>query len=331
MPFIDAKDITRFWINQDKITRVEPNTFSRFGCIETYFGPHILIKSGQSNKKFCAAFTEQDCAFRDTITGVSGYSDKSALMKAITAYLNSSFSSYFLFLTASTWGIERETVYPTEVFQLPDLPFRFTDEQIDKLACNVDAIGKLMAEGLPDTDAHIRELEAEVDQNIYSSLDLSKSERFLIEDVLEYSLDFFQEGEKSKACDMVDTRDLEVYSRTLCDAVNSILQFGKSRATATVYHGDAPLRLVSIRFSEVNDERTVMISNSTEELEDALSKLDRQIIEKYSESIYVRRNVKFYDMDTLHITKPDEKRFWTRSMALRDADETLAEGLNRSG
>jgi hypothetical protein len=330
MPFIDAKDITRFWINLDKITKVKANTFSAFGCIETYLGPHILIKEGQSNKKFCAAFTEHDCAFRDTITGVSGDSDKSALMKAITAYLNSSFSSYFLFLTASTWGVERERVYPTEVFRLPDLPFRFTDEQIDKLAGNVDAIGKLMADGLPETDARILKIEAVIDQIIYANLDLSESERFLIVDVLQYSLDFFQEGEKSKACDIVDTRDLEAYSRTFCDAVNSILQFGKSRAKATVYQGDAPLRVVSIRFSEVNDERTVTVSDSTEELEEALSKLDRQIIEKYSESIYVRRNVKFYDRDTLHITKPDEKRFWTRSMALRDADETLAEGLDRS-
>ena len=330
MRFIDAKDITRFQINPDKITKVEPKTFSAFGCMETYLGPHILIKSGQSNKKFCAAFTEHDCAFRDTITGVSGPSDKSALMKAITAYLNSSFSSYFLFMTASNWGVERERVYSTEVFQLPDLPFRFTDDQIDKLAGNVDAIGKLVADGVPETEAHIYKIEGEIDRIIYESLDLSKSERFLIDDVLEYSLDFFQEGENSKASDIVDTEYLKAYSETFCDAVNSILQFGESRAKATVYHGDAPLRVVSIRFSEVNDERTVTVSDSTDELENVLSRLDRQIIEEYSGSIYVRRNVKIYDKNTLHITKPDEKRFWTRSMALRDADETLAEGLNGS-
>jgi hypothetical protein len=330
MRFIDAKDITRFQINPDKITKVKPNAFSRFGCMETYFGPHILIKEGQANKKFCAAFTEQDCAFRKTITGVSGPSDKSALMKAIIAYLNSSFSSYFLFMTASSWGVERETVYPTEVFRLPDLPFRFTDDQIDKLAGNVDAIGKLITDGLLETDAHICKIEDEIDQIIYESLDLSKSERFLIDDVLEYSLDFFQEGENSKACDILNTEDLKTYSTTFCDAVNSILQFGESRAKATVYDGDAPLRVVSIRFSEVNDERTVTVSDSTDELENVLSILDRQIIEEYSGNIYVRRNVKIYDKNTLHITKPAEKRFWTRSMALRDADETLAEGLGRS-
>ena len=248
----------------------------------------------------------------------------------MSSYLNSSFSSYFLFLTASTWGIERERVYPTEVFQLPDLPFRFTDDQIDKLAGNVDTIGKLMADGVLETDAHICKIEDEIDKIIYESLNLSKSERFLIDDVLEYSLDFFQEGENSKACNIVDTEDLEAYSTTFCDAVNSILQFGESRAKATVYRGDAPLRVVSIRFNEVDDERTVTVSDSTDELENVLSRLDRQIIEEYSGSIYVRRNVKIYDKNTLHITKPDEKRFWTRSMALRDADETLAEGLRRS-
>lgn len=328
MPFIDAKDITRFWINPDKITKVKPNAFSTFGCMETYFGPHILIKEGQSNKKFCAAFTEHDCAFRKTITGLFGPSDKSALMKAITAYLNSSFSSYFLFMTASTWGVERERVNPTEVFQLPDLPFHFTNEQIDKLAGSVDAIAKLMADGLPETDTRILKIEAEIDQIIYANLDLSESERFLIDDVLRSSLNFFQEGEKSKACDVVQTEDLRVYARTFCDAVNSILQFGDLRASATVYSGDAPLRLVSIRFSRVKDEKTVNISYSTNGLKEALASLDRQNLQEYSESIYVRRNVKLYDRDTLHIIKPDEKRFWTRSMALRDADETLAEGLN---
>ena len=233
-------------------------------------------------------------------------------------------------MTTSTWGIERERVNPTEVFQLPDLPFHFTDEQIDKLAGNVDSIGKLMADGLLETDAHICKIEAEIDRIIYENLDMSKSERFLIDDVLEYSLDLFQEGENSKACNIVDTEDLKAYSATFCDAVNSILQFGKSGAKATVYNGDAPLRVVSIRFSEVNDERTVTVSNSTDELKNVLSRLDRQIIEEYSGNIYVRRNVKIYDNNTLHITKPDEKRFWTRSMALRDADETLAKGLRRS-
>ncbi|MBU4373248.1 MAG: SAM-dependent methyltransferase [Euryarchaeota archaeon] len=329
MPFIDAKDITRFWVNPDKITKVKPNTFVAFGCMETYFGPHILIKEGQSNKRFCAAFTEYDCAFRSTITGVSGRSEESTLMKAITAYLNCSFSSYFLFMTASTWGIERERVYHTEVFQLPDLPFHFTKEQLDKLASKVDTIGKLMADGLPDTDTYVRKIEDEIDQIIYDFLDLSESERFLIEDVLQYSLDFFQEGENSKACDIVDTEDLDIYAKTFCAAINSILQFGDSGATAIVYNGDVPLRLVSIRFSKDKKGETVTISDSTDELKAALENLDRQIPQKYSESIYVRRNVKFYDKDTLHVIKPDEKRFWTRSMALRDADETLAEGLNR--
>ena len=51
------------------------------------------------------------------------------------------------------------------------------------------------------------------------------------------------------------------------------------------------------------------------------SRYESDLIETFQSQIV-------YDGDTLHITKPDEKRFWTRSMALRDADETLAEGIN---
>ncbi len=330
MPFIDAKDITRFWINPDKITKVKPNTFAAFGCMETYFGPHILIKEGQSNKRFCAAFTEYDCAFRDTITGVSGCSEKSTLMKAIIAYLNSSFASYLLFLTASTWGIERERVYPSEVLALPGIPFQMSEKSVSELANKVDTIGELMSSGVTESDARISEIEGEIDQIIYDCLDLSAFERYLIEDVLQYSLDFFQEGEKSKACDTVDVEDLKEYAKTFCAAVNSILQFGEMWAKATIYDGDVPLRLVSICFDRNKDEAntTVNISNSTSELKDALSHLENQISQKHSQNIYVRRNVRFYYGNILQLAKPDEKRFWTRSMALRDADETLAEVMS---
>jgi len=122
--------------------------------------------------------------------------------------------------------------------------------------------------------------------------------------------------------------DIETYAQTFCDTVNSILQFGQLRAWATVYSGKSPLRLVSIHFNRAKDAGTVKKQSSSTKLEEALANLERKIQTEYSESIYVRRNIRFYDGDTLHITKPDEKRFWSRSMALRDADETLAEGIH---
>lgn len=331
MPFMPTTYVIRYWLNGTELKKVGDKMFHRIGAKETYYAPHILIKEGQHNKRFCTAFADFDCAFRYAVSGISAKTEDKMLLKALTAYLNSSFASYLLFLTASTWGIERERVYPTEVLALPGIPFQMSEEYVSELANKVDTIGELMSSGVTEIDARISEIEGEIDQIIYDCLDLSASERYLIDDVLQYSLDFFQEGEKSKACDMVDIGDLEEYAKTFCATVNSILQFGEMWAIPTVYDGDVPLRLVSICFDRNRDgaNTTVNISNSTSELKNALSQLETQISQKYSQNIYVRRNVKFYYKNMLQIAKPDEKRFWTRSMALHDADETLAEVMSR--
>lgn len=297
MSFIDAGEISRFWIDPEKISTVEPKTFAAFGCMETYVGPHILIKSGQAKKKFCAAFTTLDCAFRDTITGVSAPPAKANLLKAITAYLNSSFSTYFLFMTASNWGVERERVYSNEVFQLPDLPFRFAEEVIEDLASKVDAISQFLAEGVSETDLRILEIENDIDNIIYENLDLSDSERFLIDDVLQYSLDFFNEGEQSNACDTAQFEDLQIYAETFTKEMNSILQFGEKRVIAKLYRSDSPLRLVSFIFTENQEATPIKWIDSSYALNNSLARLEEQIITEHSRNIYVRRNIKFYEGD----------------------------------
>lgn len=328
LPFIEAEVIQRYMLFNGNLEKVGSNRFERLGIKEAYYAPHILIKEGQCNKRFCATFADRNCAFKDTVTGISAKTKDKKILKALVAYLNSTFTSYLLFLTSSSWGIEKPRVYPTEVLNLPCILFHTSNNTVNELAYKVDSIGLLLSSGVSETDERISRLESEIDDIIYSSLNLSDTERFLINDVIKYSMNFFQEGEKSKAYDTVTAEELAAYGQVFCKSINSILQFGELRASPTVYHGNAPLCLVSIRFSNNEDADIVKIIDSADKLNDALTKLEEQNLQKYSESIYLRRNVKFYDKDTLHITKPNEKRFWTRSMALCDSDETLAEGLN---
>ena len=58
--------------------------------------------------------------------------------------------------------------------------------------------------------------------------------------------------------------------------------------------------------------------------------------EVMKKGIFYRRVIRCYDtvimenkrVPTIYIIKPDQIRFWTRSMALRDADEVAADILN---
>ncbi|NJO90157.1 MAG: N-6 DNA methylase [Chloroflexia bacterium] len=167
-PIIEAKHISRYFTDESKLKHINEtltdkniefylnyynvstsndlpviNLFRHEGFVKGYSSPHVLIKEGQSDKKFCASFFNFDCCFKDTITGITynkqglnekALSAKTNLLKAITAYLNSKFASYYLFLSSVSWGIERERVTAKDTFELPALPFEMEEEKVNKLS-----------------------------------------------------------------------------------------------------------------------------------------------------------------------------------------------------
>jgi len=328
LPLIPTESVKRYWLDKDKLGIIGKKYFFRKGRKETYYAPHILLKRGPSRNRVCAMFADFDCAFTGSIYGIAVKSNEESHLKALTAYLNSSFASYFLFLTASMWGVERPRISKSELLELPGVVFEMSEAIVRSLAEKVDQIQKFTFNGIPERDARVRKLEAEVERIIYEALSLSEAERMLIEDVLEYSIGFFNEGDTSRGYDPVSPDELTDYAKTFCVAVNSILHFGQSRASATVYAGEAPLCLVSVHFN--TSQENISVQFASERLQGVLANLDEKIQTEYSENLYVRRNIKIYDRDVLHIVKSNEKRFWTRSTALRDADEVLAEGIRGS-
>ena len=56
-------------------------------------------------------------------------------------------------------------------------------------------------------------------------------------------------------------------------------------------------------------------------LRDAL----RQLVYRQSDHLRTVRVVRFYDGNAMLLVKPDRLRYWIRSIAIRDADETLVD------
>jgi hypothetical protein len=54
-------------------------------------------------------------------------------------------------------------------------------------------------------------------------------------------------------------------------------------------------------------------------------KLDKLLHDQQGSSLHVIRIARIYDGRFIFMLKPDRLRFWLRSVALRDADETLAD------
>ncbi|HLP62317.1 MAG TPA: N-6 DNA methylase, partial [Candidatus Deferrimicrobium sp.] len=325
-PLIPTTDIERFYMNGDRLHKLGPDANYRPIDGRIFTPPIVIIKEGQENKRLCAGYIQFKCVYLNAVFGITTSEANSKLLKALVAYINSSFVTYFLFLTASTWGIERERVKLNELFFLPGLIFSLSDPVIEILATKVDEIISLKKNN-PVLMKDTSRIEKEIDEILYKALGLSERERYLIEDTLNYSLGLFQEGEKSGAYDHPTIDELEIYADLLCEDINDLLQDSETTVSTTIYEvrHDCPLNLVALRFSKREQPGIIVKNSSQSEITRRLKEIDQYTYEEFSESVYFRKIVKYYHDDTIFILKPNEKRFWSRSMAMSDADDIIIE------
>lgn len=112
--FYESKDYLMLENTSDNISY-----FRRLGDLEAYFAPHLLLKKGLIDNQICASYLDKNCTFRDGVYGFYSTEKNEDYLKALTVLLNSKISSYLLFLTISSYGIEREQIMKIEFLTLP--------------------------------------------------------------------------------------------------------------------------------------------------------------------------------------------------------------------
>jgi len=146
------------------------------------------------------------------------------------------------------------------------------------------------------------------------SLDFSFWEKVIQNDVLKYMADYVRLGQNSQLLrEKAKESDVENYSKMFCKMLGSIYENLKAGTTffwnnlicQTFYFGDSP-------------ELTWLDG-------DAEANLEKLIYYENHERLRTVRVIRFYDKNVLLIVKPDRLRYWIRSTAIRDADDTLTD------
>lgn len=147
------------------------------------------------------------------------------------------------------------------------------------------------------------------------SLELSKEESYFAEDTLNYMMDWIK-GTTSKLpiLNMSTEEQLDTYQKIYCELLNSVYKkFNHLKTISTdnyyvmaFYYKEKPIEFLSENELNDNDLET-LISN------------------KYNKHVHITRVIKIYDNKVIYIIKPKQLRFWLRSIAVRDADETVSD------
>ena len=308
-------------INQDQYKNI--SFFRRLGDLDAYFAPHLLLKKGLIDNQICASYLDEVCTFRDGVYGFYSHDQNENYLKALTTLLNSKISSYLLFLTISSYGIEREQIMKNEFLTLP---YSINEDIKLNLVAVFNKISKVKEiDNENGSTSDISNLEKEIDKIIYYDiLKLTEDEQIIIQDTLDYSLDLFEKKEKSKA--VLPVKDVDGYSKRVTTELNEWLDDVDLKVSATHYNinPNCPLYMVKLSFgNQIEETKT-----SEEDIYNELKTLDKKLWNEESSSIYFRKKLNYFEKENIYIIKPNQRRFWCETAAMEDSKSLLVEILN---
>lgn len=250
--------------------------------------------------------------------------NRGTLERACVVY-NSSFAVYFLLLTSGRLASYRPEPLAGEVLAVP-IP-----ESFEANIASIDIV-------------------AETDRIASAALGLKDSEWILVEDLWQYTLLDFKGDESSpgrqptvRKANLKTVAGREPHLAQYCEYFIRVLKagFGQDKAVcATIFQDppDArlPVRLVAIHLEWNRDDGIAIEEIDSAELCEQLSELNEKFLQTNPPEqggVFYQRVARIYDetrvgrrtVPTIYIVKPDRIRYWTRSAALRDADEVASD------
>lgn len=315
---INAKDLP---INKDPLTHSKDSTKYEAFCL-----PQLIVKQGWQKKRrrFQAALVESSENIGEVLCSKSYISIHSKLnadiLKSAWLSLNSKLAVYFLRLTSGRFCSYRPEPNVQDLLKVP------------------------IAE--PET-ALLNDINSydDVDLRVIQSLGIKESEWILVEDMFDYTLPDFGDDNNTPAYAHTrkpTNRESDTILENYCRSFLKVLRAGFGEdipVSATIFQEQEaflPVRMVAVHFDTNGQGKDVRYEPITSpDLLARLQELNTKFIDmsEAKGGIFYQRVVRVYDsvkikdriVPTVYLIKPDQVRYWTRSMAFRDADDVAAD------
>jgi len=295
---------------------------------EIYRGPILLFNLSLSQRVLHCTFCKTLVVYSDRFCGLPISPQIQRWARCLNVILNSRLATYFFFLTAPVWGVERDSLKEEDLLRLPmPPPLDDTTGSTERLVDLEARLAALSKKGTVPPSAL-----SELNDAVYDLYGLDSRQRLLIEDMLDYTIDLQLRKERSTALRPATVDDLGAYASQFMAVVDEFLSVrNKSELVAEPFELPTESRLRVVKFRTV--ARSARIPKVRPVACEALDRVLDQIAEvllnqgQSTDPVYTRRHLRVYGPGEVYIVKPAQVRFWTRSAGLNDADAVLAEHL----
>ena len=329
LPFLPIYEFRVLVRTSEGLSPWKDGVVHRRGFEGGFRGSRVLVRrgiaAGNGGQRLCAAYAEDPMTFRDIIQAIAVPRGDERRGKLLAGLLNSRLMLWFAFHGTASFGSERPEIKQKELLRLP-FPEPDDMSERERSQSAADALVAAVERKLRPTGRILehqpseRHVLEEIDDLAYEFFCLSKAERLLVEDTVEYTIPSVQpnHGGFPEVWRPSTQSDRRAYARTLVENLADWLDSDCGIGTRLVARNDdlAVLR-VTLRdapgaFDYAEDDEA--------SVEAALSRLAKYIHQPLPGNFQSIPDFRVFVDRDLFLVKPVGKRFWLRSAALTDAN-----------
>lgn len=279
--------------------------------------PHIVL-----TPNYCI-YSDEDFIIPNRKVGLAGDEKDSEHLRALSIFLSSSVSKYYLFFTSPSWGVDRVVISTKDVKGLP-VPNLSADKIVELAALQRQLVTSENL-GLASEDS----LQAQLDEGIENILEIPRNLSFIAKDFMNFRLELSKGKAVVSSTHPPDESCLYEYGACLRDELDAFTEGSGLRHTVGLTYSKQ-LIVCSVEFvhSEAPNSLDVTVEKAKGNISSFLNYIQEKAKQRFSQWIYVQRSLRIFEDSKVYICKSPRLIDWTRTQALNDSDDIIAEILS---
>lgn len=285
---------------------------NRIAGVALVDGPHLFLAPD------FATYSSRDFIILHDKVGLSrGTADE---MKAVAALWNTTFIRYLTFFVQSAaWGIGRSTIDKGDAEGMP-FP-NITAVQIKELSKEWDTLNTLAESG-----ANGDEIQAQLDKHVAQIFGIPQSVTSIVREFFQVRYQLNKGKSPKRLRERPEEKELNTYALALRNKLDGFLG-GRSHHDLGVLFSPHGIN-VSIRIAKSARPFAPSVKRATGKAATQLEGLLKAAEQQFSQWMYVKRSIRIFAGDTIHLIKPPRRIEWTETQAIIDAGDIIAEVLD---
>jgi len=279
--------------------------------------PHIIISTS-----YCI-YSDEYFVIPHPKVGLSAGEDSADHLRAISVLFNSSILNYYLFFQSSSWGIDRNIVSPKDIRNIP-IPI-MSAEQISELSSLQKELELLEKRNMVPESS----LQDRLDDSIETILELPENISVMARDFAQVRLKLNKGKAVVSATEHPQESDLLKYGLCLRNELDAFTKGSGLRHKVGLTYSKQ-LIVCSAEFvrSATSTSIDVTVERTQGDLSLFLSRIQEKVKQRFSQWVYVQRSLRIFEDSRVYIFKSPRLIDWTRTQALNDSDDIIAEILS---